>query len=160
LSDPSFTSYFLAFFVSMLPITELRGGLPLAISLGISPFKAYLISIIGNIVPILPLLFGLEYLSKIAKKYKWSAKILSAVERKAKERKRIVQRYGIGGIIVLVAIPLPVTGAWTGMLVSFILSIPIKHSFPAICAGVCIAGVIVLFATLGIFNIGRVFGGM
>lgn len=160
MNNPSFTSYFFAFFVSMLPVAELRGGLPLAISLGMSPFRAYVVSIAGNTVPVLPLLIGLKYLSKIARKYRWSSRVFSRVERAVQTKKRIVNRYGIGGVILLVAIPLPVTGAWTGSLVSSLLFIPVKYSFPAIFAGICIAGVIVLFATFGVFSIGRAFGGM
>ena len=68
LINPSFSSYLFTFLVSMLPISELRGGLPLGMSLGISPLKAYLISVIGNVTPVLPLLYGLKYLSKIAKR--------------------------------------------------------------------------------------------
>lgn len=160
MSDSSFNSYFLAFLVSMLPVAELRGGLPVAISLGISPCKAYVVSIIGNMAPVLPLLVGLKYLSQIAKKYRWWGKIFTKMERKVQKKRRVVYRYGIGGVVILVAIPLPVTGAWTGSLVSFLLSIPIKYSFPAIFAGVCVAGIIVLFATLGIFGMGRILGGM
>lgn len=156
MSDPCV----LAFFVSMLPVAELRGGLPLAVSLGVSPVKAYFISIIGNIVPVLPLFLVLKYLSKIAKRYTWSSKILNTVERRAQKKKQIINKYGLGGVVILVAVPLPITGAWTGTLVSFLLSIPVKYSFPAIFTGVCIAGVIVLFATLGIFSMGKLLGGM
>ena len=144
----------------MLPIAELRGGLPLGISLGISPFKAYLISVIGNVIPVLPILIGLKYLSKIAQRYSWSSKILNILEKRVQKKKQIIHKYGIGGIIILVAIPLPITGAWTGSLVSFLLCVPLKYSFPAIFAGICIAGIIVLFATLGVFGIGRIFSGM
>jgi len=160
LNNLSSSPYLLTFLVSMLPIAELRGGLPLGISLGIPPFKAYLISVIGNVIPVLPILIGLKYLSKIAQRYSWSSKILNILERRIQKKKQIIYRYGIGGIIILVAIPLPITGAWTGSLVSFFLGIPVKYSFPAIFAGVCIAGVIVLFATLGIFGIGKIFSGM
>ena len=160
MNSPSFISYFLAFFVSMLPVAELRGGLPLALSLGLSPLEAYIVSVVGNIVPVLPLLVGLDYFSKIVRKYNWSGKILNALERRVQTKQKIVYKYGVLGIIILVAIPLPVTGAWTGSLVSFLLSIPVKYSFPAISAGVFVAGAIVLFVTLGIFSIGRIVGGM
>jgi len=160
LINPSFSSYLFTFLVSMLPISELRGGLPLGMSLGISPLKAYLISVIGNVTPVLPLLYGLKYLSKIAKRYRWSGKIFIMVEKSVRRKRKIVYRYGIIGIMVLVAVPLPVTGAWTGTFLSFLLSIPVKQSFPAIFAGVCLAGVIVLFATIGIIGAERVISGM
>ena len=160
MNNTPLSPYLLTFVVSMLPIAELRGGLPLGISLGIPPLKAYIVSIIGNMAPVLPILMGLRYASKIAEKYRWLGRILNMVERKVQKKKRIINRYGIGGIIILVAIPLPITGAWTGSLVSVLLSIPVKYSFLAIFAGVCVAGVIVLFATLGVFGIGRLLSGM
>ena len=160
MNEFSFSPYFLTFFISMLPIAELRGGLPLGISLGIPPLKAYLISIIGNAVPVLPVLVGLEYLQKIAKKSGFLSSIFDMLERRVQGKKKIINRYGIGGVIILVAIPLPVTGAWTGSLISFLLSIPLKYSFPAIFTGICVAGVIVLFATIGVFGLGRVISGM
>ena len=152
--------HLIPFIISMLPISELRGGIPLALSQGMSPIQAYLLSVLGNTIPVFPLLVGFKSLIKIATRYKFFKKILGIIQKKVQKRQKIVQRYGIGGLIVLVAIPLPITGAWTGSLVSTILSIPIKYSFPAIFIGVCIAGFIVLFATIGVFEIGKIFIGM
>jgi len=156
----SFSPYLLTFLISMLPVAELRGGLPLGISLGIPPLSAYAVSIAGNVIPVLPLLIGLRYLSKIAEKYRWWGRIFNKMEKKFQGKKKIICRYGIVGIVILVAIPLPVTGAWTGSLVSFLLSIPVKYSFPAIFIGVCLAGIVVLFTTLGILGVSRIFSGM
>lgn len=156
----SFSPYLLTFLISMLPVAELRGGLPLGISLGIPPLSAYAVSIAGNVIPVLPLLIGLRYLSKIAEKYRWWGRIFNKMEKKFQGKKEIICRYGFVGIVILVAIPLPVTGAWTGSLVSFLLSIPVKYSFPAIFIGVCLAGIVVLFTTLGILGVSRIFSGM
>jgi len=153
-------SHVFPFLVSMLPVSELRGGLPLALSQGVAPLEAYLLSILGNTIPVLPLLLGLKSLVKLAKRYKWSAGIFQAIQKKTWKKQKLVQKYGVGGIIILVAIPLPMTGAWTGSLVSVFLSIPIKYAFPAIFGGICLAGFIVLFATTGFWEIGRIFGGM
>lgn len=155
-----FNSFLLPFLVSMLPIAELRGGIPLALSTGIPPIQAYLIGVGGNTVPVLPLLLGLKYALKIIKKHRQLEKIFNGFKKKSQNKKELIHRYGIGGIVLLVAIPLPVTGAWTGSLVSFLLSIPIKYAFFAIFAGICLAGLIVLFATLGILSIGKLFIGM
>lgn len=160
MGDPPLAAYFLTLFVSMFPIAELRGGIPLAVSLGLSPAEAYVVSVIGNLIPVLPLLLGLEYFSRIARRCSWSAKILDALERRVQSKQKIVHKYGVLGIIILVAIPLPVTGAWTGSFVSFLLSVPLKYSFLAICLGVLIAGVIVLYLTFGLFSIGRTISGM
>jgi len=155
----SFHPYFITFIVSMFPVAELRGGLPLGVSLGANPFKAYVISVLGNTAPVLPLLFGLKYLSSKVKKSKFG-RVFGAIEKRLDAKKQIIQKYGILGIILLVAIPLPFTGAWTGSFVSFFLSIPVKYSFPAIFTGILLAGIIVLFATIGFFNLGKIFSGM
>lgn len=139
----------LTFFLSMLPISELRGGLPFALSQGFSPLKAYLISVAGNILPVFPLLLLLRRLFIVLGRYKITEKTLNWTLARARKREDLVRRYGFGGLILLVAIPLPVTGAWTGTLVSFLLSMKIRHSFLAICIGVGIAGIIVLGLSLG-----------
>ena len=133
----------------MLPISELRGGLPFALSQGLSPLKAYLISVAGNILPVFPLLLLLRRLFIFFGRYKITEKTLNWTLARARKREDLVKRYGFGGLILLVAIPLPVTGAWTGTLVSFLLSMKIRHSFLAICIGVGIAGIIVLGLSLG-----------
>ena len=139
----------LTFFLSMLPISELRGGLPFALSQGLSPLKAYLISVAGNILPVFPLLLLLRRLFIFFGRYRITEKTLNWTLARARKREDLVKRYGFGGLILLVAIPLPVTGAWTGTLVSFLLSMKIRHSFLAICIGVGIAGIIVLGLSLG-----------
>ena len=139
----------LTLFLSMLPISELRGGLPFALSQGLSPLKAYLISVAGNILPVFPLLLLLRRLFIFLGRYKITEKTLNWTLARARKREDLVRRYGFGGLILLVAIPLPVTGAWTGTLVSFLLSMKIRHSFLAICIGVGIAGIIVLGLSLG-----------
>lgn len=160
MNSPPLYSYLFPFVVSMLPLSELRGGLPLALSQGAAPLEAYLLSILGNTIPVLPLLLGLKFLFKLAEKYRWSKVLFQAIQRKTWKRQKLVQKYGISGIVILVAIPLPMTGAWTGSLVSVLLSIPVKYAFPAIFAGICLAGFVVLFTSIGFLEIGRIFGGM
>ena len=148
------------FLVSMLPIAELRGGLPLGISLGVSPLQAYLVSVAGNIAPILPLLLLLKYGIRLLRKNRWMGSVLNRWESRIERRREMVSRYGLWGIVLLVAIPLPITGAWTAALISSVLSIRIRYAFLAICIGVCIAGAIVLSATIGIISVRRIIGGM
>ncbi len=151
---------FLTFLISILPVAELRGGLPFALSQGISPIKAYLISVAGNILPVIPLLLGLRILSRVAKRYRTGIRVFNWLTDKMERKKRLVKRYGIPGIVLLVAIPLPLTGAWTGSIVSSLLFIPIKYAFPAILTGICIAGIIVLLVSLGILGASKIFVGM
>ena len=138
----------LTFFISMLPISELRGAIPFAISQEILPWKAYVIAVAGNILPVLPLLLLLQRLALFAQRYKTGAAFLDWTVARARKREDLVKRYGWAGLVLLVAIPLPITGAWTGTLVSFLLSMRIRYAFVAICIGVGIAGVVVLGLSL------------
>lgn len=147
----------LTFFIGMLPISELRGALPFALSQGLSPLKAYLISVGGNILPVLPLLLLLRGLSTLMVRHRIGAALFNWTIERAKKREELVRRYGFGGLVLLVAIPLPFTGAWTGVLVSFLLSMRIKYAFAAISIGVGLAGIIVLLASLGIIQGIRIF---
>lgn len=143
----------LTFFISMLPISELRGALPYGLSQGLSPWEAYSVSVAGNIVPVLPLLLGLRKISALARRWDRAEKLMNWTIGRAERRQDLVKKYGFGGLILLVAIPLPVTGAWTGTLVSFLLSLEAKYAFPAICIGVSLAGIVVLLASLGVIGL-------
>ena len=130
--------------ISTLPIFKLRGALPIAINVFNLPWQqALLLAIIGNLIPVplLLLFFGTisRRLSKIGilkRGFNW----LSEVTRR---RGQLVERYKKLGLVLLVAIPLPVTGAWTGSLVATISDIDFKHAMLCILTGVCIAGGIV-----------------
>lgn len=143
----------LTFLISMLPISELRGALPYGLSQGLSPWKAYSVSVAGNIVPVLPLLLSLRKISALARRWNRAEKFMNWTIGRAERRQDLVKKYGFGGLIVLVAIPLPITGAWTGTLVSFLLSLEAKYAFSGICIGVSLAGIIVLLASLGVIGL-------
>ncbi|MCD6232239.1 small multi-drug export protein [Candidatus Aerophobetes bacterium] len=143
---------FLTFLIAMLPISELRGALPFALSCGISPGVAYLISVAGNILPVIPLLLFLERLSSFIMRYPRGKRVLKRILDQGRKKKALVERYSFPGLLLLVAIPLPVTGAWTGTIISFLLSLRLKYAFLAICGGVCLAGIIVLLVSLGIIS--------
>ena len=130
--------------VSALPIVELRGAIPLAINLfDFSWYYALLLAIMGNLIPVplLLLFFGTisRRLSKIGIFKRW----FHWLDELARRRGKIVERYKRIGLILLVAIPLPVTGAWTGSLVATILEVKLKQALLSIFIGICIAGVIV-----------------
>lgn len=151
---------FLTFLIAMLPISELRGALPFALSCGISPGVAYLISVAGNILPVIPLLLFLERLSSFIMRYPRGKRVLKRILDQGRKKKALVERYSFPGLLLLVAIPLPVTGAWTGAIISFLLSLRLKYAFLAICGGVCLAGIIVLLVSLGIISGVRFLTGM
>ena len=134
--------------VSAAPIAELRGGLPLAISYGISPAAAFFLAIVGNLLPVLPILLGLGWSERLLRRWALSVRLLDWIFTRTQRKGRLIERYGAIGLVLLVAIPLPATGAWTGAIAAFLFGIPPKRAFPLITVGVLIAGVVVLALTL------------
>ncbi len=139
------------FLLSMLPITELRGSIPIGLEIyNLNPVLTALVAIVGNIIPIIFILLLLPRLHEwfLHQKFVGSLlqKKLKSTEEKFKEK---YAKYGALALILFVATPLPFTGAWTGSLAAFIFDIEFKKSFPLIFIGVCVAAVIVTLATLG-----------
>jgi len=141
--------------VATLPISELRGSIPLALGVFHFPIaKAYLLSIIGNLIPVIPLLLFLESLSKwLSKRFNWAERFFSWLFTRAKKRSRLVEKYGAIGLTIFVAIPLPMTGAWTGCVAAFLFGIRRVWAALSIANGVLIAGIIVTLASLGIIKV-------
>ncbi len=129
--------------VSMMPVSELRGGIPLGLMLGLNPAETYLIAVAGNFIPVPFLLWLLDKVGKIVERWGLTAKLYSKIVERTERRKTIVERYGYLGLVLFVAIPLPMTGAWTGTLLAFLLRLsPVRAAF-SILSGVLIAGVVV-----------------
>ena len=144
------------FLIAMLPIAELRGSIPVAMgAFKMSWWQAYIFSILGNILPLIFILKWLEpvsqYLSKRSKIcdrfFKW---LFDRTRRKHSQR---FARWGSFALVTFVAIPLPITGGWTGSVAAFVFGIPFKKSLPLVTLGVLIAGVIVTLASLGVISI-------
>lgn len=136
--------------VSMVPIIELRGAIPIATGMGLSPWIAIPIAIVGNLLPV-P--FIIIFIKRI---FAWMRKvspklngIVDKMEAKAEKNKEKVLKYAFWGLVLFVAIPLPGTGAWTGSLVAAMLDMPLKKAFPSIIIGVLGAGVIISFVSYG-----------
>ena len=134
--------------VSMLPVIELRGGIPFGVALGLNPWVAFAASIVGNI---LPLPFILVYIRRI---FLWMRRhmprlnaLVDKLEQKAHIKGRKVTKYKDLGLMIFVAIPLPGTGGWTGALVAAFLNMPLRKAMPALVGGVFIAGFLVTFLT-------------
>ena len=140
--------WIMTFVVSMVPVIELRGAIPLGVAHGLSIPAAAFISIIGNMVPVPVIILF------VRKVFKWlkgkSNKIGSWIiklEERADHQSKLVIDYQMVGLCLLVAIPLPGTGAWTGALVAAVLELRMKNALPTIFIGVCIAGGIVSWLT-------------
>jgi len=142
-------NFFQVFFTAAAPISELRGAIPLAIlDLKISWHIAFLVAFAGNLLPVPFLLLFLGPVSRLLSKIRVFEIIINWVFRLSRRRGGIVERYGLMGLVLFVAIPLPVTGAWTGSIVAFLLGLSFWRAFPAIVLGVLIAGVIVTTLTV------------
>jgi uncharacterized membrane protein len=130
--------------ISMLPIVELRGALPVAINLlHMNPVLAYVLAVVGNMIPVVPILLFLGPMSRRLSKYKLGQAFFEWFFARARRKSGSIEKYETLGLAMFVAIPLPVTGAWTGCAAAFLCGIKFKHAFWAILAGVMIAGVIV-----------------
>ncbi len=134
--------------LAALPISELRGAIPAAIAFGFSPLKAYCIAFIGNSLPVIPLLLLLEPVSNTLRKFPPWRKFFDWLFERTKRKATLVEKFEALGLILFVAIPLPITGAWTGCVAATLFKIRFRYAFPAIMVGVAIAGVIVIVLTL------------
>ena len=142
---------FTTFFISMVPVVELRGAIPIATASGLDLWLAILVSIVGNMIPVpFIILFIRKIFEWMREKSEKLDKIVLVMERKAEKKRKVVDRYKFLGLFLLVAIPLPGTGAWTGALVAAMLEMRLKDAVPAIFLGVVGAGVIVALVTGGV----------
>ena len=140
----------LTFLVAMVPVVELRGAIPFGVVRGLNLWTAIIASMLGNLIPV-P--FIILFIRKI---FAWMRAhmpkldgLVIRIEKKAEKNRAAVEKYAFWGLVILVAIPLPGTGAWTGALVAAMMEIRLKRAFPAIAIGVAIAGVIVSVITYG-----------
>lgn len=140
--------------VSMIPVVELRGGIPFGVARGLPVWAAYLAAVIGNM---LPAPFIVVYIRRI---FQWMRRALprlnslvDRLERKAHLKGRTVSKYKYLGLMIFVAIPLPGTGAWTGSLAAAFLDMPLRKALPSIFAGILIAGAAISVLTFGVASL-------
>ena len=137
--------------ISMVPVIELRGAIPVGVRLGEPFWAVFITALIGNLLPVpILILFTTQVFGWLRKKSPLLERFVSRMERKAEAKRELVDRYKLLGLFILVAIPLPGTGAWTGSLVSAVFGIDLKHAMPTIALGVLTAGIIVSVITYGI----------
>ena len=148
----SVSSELLVFLISMLPILELRGGMIAARILGLPVLKAFLFCFVGNMLPVPFILLFIRRIFRWLKRFSFVNSAIEKVEARSVRKAAAVQKYRLWGLLLLVAIPLPGTGAWTGALVADLLDIRIKHALPVIAVGVLIAGAVMSAVTYGLFH--------
>ncbi|MBU0596060.1 small multi-drug export protein, partial [Candidatus Bipolaricaulota bacterium] len=140
-------------FVSAAPISELRGAIPLALARGATPAAAFFLALAGNLLVIPLILFVLRIGETWIRRVPVGARLLDWAFGRIRRRENLIQRYGPIGLVLLVAIPFPGTGAWTGAIAAHVLAIPWRRAIPLIAVGVVIAGVLVLLASVGLFRL-------
>ncbi len=149
--------WLVVFIISVCPVLECRLGMFTAIVLlDMNPFIGFLISFIGNIFPIPFILLLINWIFEVFKKIPGLKNIVFWLEDKTLKKRDKIDKYGIWGLLLFVAIPLPGTGGWTGALLASLLHLDKKKSFGVICIGVFIAGLIITVLSLLIGNV--VFG--
>ena len=135
----------------MVPVVELRGAIPAGVAAGLPVVACAVIAILGNLVPVpFVLLFIRKILYWMESRSAFLQKIAKKLKDKADSKKEQVLKYEFWGLVLLVAIPFPGTGAYTGALVAALMDMQLKRAVPAITLGVIIAGIIVSLATAGV----------
>ncbi len=146
-----FAKYLTVFGMSMMPVIELRGSIPYGVAMGLNYPLLFLLSIMGNMLPVpFIILFIRRIFAWMKTKSAFLTKIALRMENKAIGKSEIIKKYEMLGLAILVAIPLPGTGAWTGALVAAIFDLRIKYSVFAIFIGVLVAGIIMTCLSYGI----------
>lgn len=139
------------FGLAMVPVFELRGAIPVGVAAGLPFWIVFITAILGNLLPVpFLILFTRRAFEWLRKKSAFLERLVSRLEKKAAAKEDLLKKYELLGLCILVAIPLPGTGAWTGSLVAAVFDIRLKHAFPAIALGVLIAAVIVSVVTYGV----------
>ncbi len=141
---PAFWSVFL---MAMLPIVELRGAIPFAVSVhGMGYAEAYLIAVLGNLVPILPILLMLGPAERWLGRWRPFRRFFDWLFTRTRRRGKVIERFKFVGLMLFVGIPLPITGGWTGAAGGYVFGIKPAKAFLGIALGVLIAGVVVSLA--------------
>lgn len=140
----------MTFLISMVPVVELRGAIPIGVAHGLNFWVAIAVSIVGNLVPVpFIIIFIRKIFAWLCTKSAWLNNLVTRLENRALKKTDTVRKFKFWGLFIFVAIPLPGTGAWTGALVAAMLEMRVKDAFPAIALGVLTAGIIVAFVTYG-----------
>ena len=154
LTDTMAGEFTLTILVSMIPVVELRGGIPFGVAAGLPVWAAFIAAVIGNLIPV-P--FIIVYIRRI---FQWMRRripklnsMVDKLEHKAHLKGQRVTKYKYLGLMLFVAIPLPGTGAWTGALAAAFLDMPLRKAIPSIFTGVLVAGIAISILTFGVASL-------
>lgn len=136
--------------LSMIPVTELRGAIPIGIAMDLNPICVYIVSVIGSTIVSIPLVLTFRHIMKFLKEKRIFLKLLNKIDKKIYSGIKKMKRVSLFGIILFVGIPLPTTGTWTASAIASILKMRLKDAFIGVLIGNMISGVIMLLISLHI----------
>ncbi len=139
--------------IAALPIIELRGAIPVGISLGLSPIHSAILSFIGSMIPVPFILFTIRPIFTYLKTTRTFKSLVNKLINKSVNKRIWIERYGYLGLLMFVSIPIPGTGVWSGSLAAAFLNMRFIYAFPAIMIGNLIAGIIVMLLSHGVVNV-------
>ncbi len=131
------------FILAMLPVSELRGAMPYGVHSGIPFLKVLIISVIGNLLPVIPLYFLLNKILLFLSRFRAGRKFSDWLVAHTLKKSKVIQMYEMIGLIIFVGIPLPMTGAWTGTMASVLLKLKFRYYLIGVVCGVLLASAIV-----------------
>jgi uncharacterized membrane protein len=135
--------------IGILPVAELRGAIPVAISVYHFPwYTAYLLGVIGNLIPIPFILLFLNSIIPVLRRIPFMDRLINWFFARTRRKGKMVERYEWLGLMLFVAIPLPFTGAWTGAILAVLMGLRFRYAFSSVAVGVLVAGVLVTCATV------------
>jgi len=134
--------------ISALPIVELRGAVPVGHMMGMNPWLVYVLAVLGNMIPVPLILLFLGPISKFCMRWRVGKLFFEWLFARTRRKSASIEKYETLGLAIFVAIPLPVTGAWTGSMAAFLMGIKFHHAMWSILLGVMIAGVIMTVLSL------------
>jgi uncharacterized membrane protein len=147
------SAYLITIVLAMLPVSELRGAIPYAVGVaGMSWQEAYIISVVANFLPVIPILYLIGPVSESLRRFHPLDRFFTWLFARARRKGKLIERFEVIGLILFVAIPLPVTGAWTGTIAAFLFGVRKRVALPAIFLGICLAGVVVTLAVTGVIS--------
>ncbi len=142
------------FLVATLPVFELRGAIPLGYAMGMgNAWLIYLLSVLGNFVPVLPILLLLGPAERNLRRFRFFDRFFNWLFKRTVSRSEVIKKYESLGLILFVAIPAPMTGAWTGAIAAYLFKLPLRMAVPCIILGILIAGVVVSLVSQGVISL-------
>ncbi len=146
--------YLATFIISMIPVIELRGAIPIGVGLGLTHIEAMAVSVIGNMLPVPFIILFIRPIFKwMTQKSEKLGRLARKLEAKAEGKWDRIHRFQFFALTLFVAIPLPGTGAWTGALIAAVMNMRLRNALPSVLLGVVIAGILVTGLTYGFTSI-------